>query len=34
MKILWLANRDPLDPKAGNAELIIKEVGLRLTIEN
>jgi len=34
MKILWLAHRDPLNPKAGGAELIIKEVGLRLAIEH
>ena len=30
MKILWLAHRDPLNPKAGGAERIIYEVGLRL----
>jgi len=34
MKILWLAHRDPLNPKAGSAELIIKEVGLGLAIEH
>jgi len=34
MKILRLAHRDPLNPKAGGAELIIKEVGLRLAIEH
>ena len=30
MKILWLAHRDPLNPKAGGAERIIYEVGKRL----
>ena len=30
MKILWLAHRDPLNPKAGGAEKIILEVGMRL----
>ena len=30
MKILWLAHRDPLNPKAGGAERIIYEVGVRL----
>ena len=30
MKILWVAHRDPLNPKAGGAELIIREVGQRL----
>ena len=30
MNILWLAHRDPINPKAGGAEEIIKEVGLRL----
>ena len=30
MKILWVAHRDPLNPKAGGAELIIREVGRRL----
>ena len=30
MKIIWLAHRDPLNPKAGGAERIIYEVGLRL----
>ena len=30
MKILWLAHRDPLNPKAGGAEKIILEVGKRL----
>ena len=34
MKIFWLAHRNPLNPKAGGAELIIKEVGLRLAIEH
>jgi len=33
MKIFWLAYRNPFNPKAGGAELIIKEVGLRLAIE-
>ena len=31
MKILWLAHRDPLHPRAGGAERIIYEVGIRLT---
>ena len=30
MKILWLAHRDPLNPRAGGAERIIYEVGKRL----
>ena len=30
MKILWLAHRDPLNPRAGGAERIIYEVGIRL----
>ena len=30
MKILWLAHRDPRNPKAGGAERIIYEVGMRL----
>ncbi|MHB8553547.1 MAG: glycosyltransferase family 4 protein [Thermoplasmataceae archaeon] len=30
MKILWLAHRDPLNPKAGGAERIVYEVGKRL----
>ncbi|MHB1493643.1 MAG: glycosyltransferase family 4 protein [Thermoplasmataceae archaeon] len=30
MKILWLAHRDPLNPKRGGSELIIYEVGKRL----
>ena len=30
MKILWLAHRDPLNPRAGGAESIILEVGNRL----
>lgn len=30
MKILWLAHRDPQNPKAGGAEKIILEVGRRL----
>ena len=30
MKILWLAHRDPLNPRAGGAERIIYEVGMRL----
>ncbi len=30
MKILWLAHRDPLNPKAGGAERIIEEIGRRL----
>jgi glycosyltransferase involved in cell wall biosynthesis len=30
MKILWLAHRDPLNPKAGGAERTIFEVGTRL----
>ena len=30
MKILWLAHRDPLNPRAGGAERIIFEVGKRL----
>lgn len=29
LKILWLAHRDPLNPKAGGAERIIYEVGKR-----
>ena len=33
MKILWLAHRDPLNPRAGGAERIIYEVAIRL-IEN
>ena len=32
MKILWLAHRDPSNPKAGGAERIIYEVGKRLSI--
>ena len=32
MKILWLAHRDPLNPRAGGAERIIYEVGKRLSI--
>ena len=31
MKILWLAHRDPLNPKAGGAERTIYEVCVRLT---
>ena len=31
VKILWLAHRDPLNPRAGGAERIIYEVGSRLT---
>jgi len=34
VKIFWLAHRNPLNPKAGGAKLIIKEVGLRLAIEH
>ena len=30
MKILWLAHRDPLNPRAGGAERIIFEIGIRL----
>ncbi|MEM0136210.1 MAG: glycosyltransferase family 1 protein, partial [Thermoplasmatales archaeon] len=30
MKILWVAHRDPLNPRAGGAEKIILEVGKRL----
>ena len=30
MKILWLAHRDPLNPRAGGAEKIIYEVAIRL----
>ena len=30
MRILWLAHRDPLNPKAGGAERVIFEVGRRL----
>jgi glycosyltransferase involved in cell wall biosynthesis len=30
MKILWLAHRDPMNPKAGGAERIIYEIGKRL----
>ncbi len=30
MKILWLAHRDPLNPRAGGAERIIYEIGIRL----
>ena len=30
MKILWLAHRDPINPRAGGAERIIYEVGMRL----
>ena len=30
MRILWLAHRDPLNPRAGGAERIIYEVGIRL----
>ena len=30
MKILWLAHRDPLNPRAGGAESIILEVGKQL----
>ena len=30
MKVLWLAHRDPLNPRAGGAERIIFEVGKRL----
>ena len=33
MRILWLAHRDPLNPRAGGAERIIYEVGMRLTID-
>ena len=33
MKILWLAHRDPLNPRAGGAERIIFEVGKRLAKE-
>ncbi|MEM0135337.1 MAG: glycosyltransferase family 4 protein [Thermoplasmatales archaeon] len=33
MKILWVAHRDPLNPKAGGAERIILEVGKRLVIK-
>ena len=29
MKILWLAHRDPMNPKAGGAERIIYEIGKR-----
>ena len=32
LKILWLAHRDPLNPKAGGAERIIYEVGKCLSI--
>ena len=31
MKILWLAHRDPLNPRAGGAERTIYEVSMRLT---
>ena len=31
LKILWLAHRDPLNPRAGGAERIIYEVGMHLT---
>ena len=31
MKILWLAHRDPMNPKAGGAERTIYEVCMRLT---
>lgn len=31
MKILWVAHRDPLNPRAGGAEKIIYEVGKRLS---
>ena len=31
MKVLWLAHRDPKNPRAGGAERIIYEVGIRLT---
>ena len=34
MKILWLAHRDPKNPRAGGAERIIYEVGMRLTKDN
>ena len=30
MKILWLAHRDPINPRAGGAERIIFEIGTRL----
>ena len=30
VKILWLAHRDPLNPRAGGAERTINEVGTRL----
>jgi hypothetical protein len=30
LKILWLEQRDPLNPKAGVVERIIYEVGIRL----
>ncbi len=30
MKILWLAHRDPLNPRAGGAERIIYDTGIRL----
>lgn len=33
MKILWLAHRDPLNPRAGGAERIIYEVGRRLVVK-
>jgi glycosyltransferase involved in cell wall biosynthesis len=31
MRILWVAHRDPINPRAGGAERIIHEVGVRLT---
>lgn len=31
MKLLWLAHRDPLNPKAGGAERTIAEIGSRLS---
>ena len=34
MKILWVAHRDPLNPRAGGAERIIYEVGIRLINNN
>ena len=30
MKIIWLTHRDPMNPRAGGAERIIYEVGIRL----
>jgi len=32
MRILWLAHRDPMNPRAGGAERIIREVGKRLAM--